>query len=336
MRKYVFFALRVFAVHCVKYCENASQEGPSYEGAGVKSGDPSPISRSAVVALQSHRASLFQMSVMLRCAHSVCGTLCDTAQLLRVHSVLARGPVHAASMASDAAGLFSSEPAGSAAAAAERRTKLRRWDHVAAQALNPQGVSDIDKAGLMVLWSAVSKGNKAVAFFTNPAATQETGGEYRVGVGISQTAQALLAAIGELRKPLYAQLLRDEPLKKALKVADALEPQLKILDAGKGSETGGAERAGFAALRGAAGGAPGPAPTQPQVDAAATALYQFLVAERNDLRGVLSLMSGGGSFYNAAVAEKTARAWVQHKPALLDDVKSRPFDARNWIKSDRA
>jgi hypothetical protein len=146
-------------------------------------------------------------------------------------------------------------------------------------------------------------------FFSNLAAGADSGGLWRVGVGASQTAESLLAAIAELRRPIMKQLIIKVAYEKALAAAAALEPHLKILNAGKGSETGPPERAGFGSLRSAAAAAPEAArPSQSQVETAAAALYDFLVAEQNPLRAVLALLSGGGSFYAAAVAEKTARA----------------------------
>ncbi len=231
------------------------------------------------------------------------------------------GPFRAFIMV-DAAGLFGSAAADDGTKAGERRTKLRRWDHVATQALNPVGASPVKDCSLKELWDKTKAGGKATMFFSNLAAGADSGGLWRVGVGASQTAESLLAAIAELRRPIMKQLIIKVAYEKALAAAAALEPHLKILNAGKGSETGPPERAGFGSLRSAAAAAPEAArPSQSQVETAAAALYDFLVAEQNPLRAVLALLSGGGSFYAAAVAEKTARAWVKHAPATREDAQ---------------
>ena len=58
------------------------------------------------------------------------------------------------------------------------------------------GASAIDDLSLAELWKAAAAGNRKAQFHTELAATEESGGPYRVGVGLSRTAQTLLAAIG--------------------------------------------------------------------------------------------------------------------------------------------
>ena len=86
------------------------------------------------------------------------------------------------------------------------------------------------------VWKAASDGNKGCVFHTELAAQENTGGDYRVGVGISRTAGTLLAAIEQLRDTDVAKIIRPEVLQKADLEAKALEPYLAILNAGKGSE----------------------------------------------------------------------------------------------------
>ena len=48
----------------------------------------------------------------------------------------------------------------------EKREKLRRYEHTAAQVLNVAGVSPIHECSNKALWTIVKKGNKGVAFFS--------------------------------------------------------------------------------------------------------------------------------------------------------------------------
>ena len=53
----------------------------------------------------------------------------------------------------------------------EKRNMLKRWDHAAVQALNPQGQSDMHNASLKATWDAIAAGNKAVAYHSNLASS---------------------------------------------------------------------------------------------------------------------------------------------------------------------
>ena len=111
-----------------------------------------------------------------------------------------------------------------------------------------------------------------------------------------------------------------------------------LLDAGKGRE-GGDQATGFAALKKQTSSSIRPInPTAEEVEGAAKKLHAWLSKvcvcmshgvigsmridsqESSPLRGILSILSGDGAFYAGHVAEKTARAWVQCKPATAQDV----------------
>ena len=67
----------------------------------------------------------------------------------------------------DTEGLFGSVTAGQKRKGsedeAEKRKLLRRYDHLAVQALNPFGVSEIDKATLNQIWDIICNGNKTTS-----------------------------------------------------------------------------------------------------------------------------------------------------------------------------
>lgn len=205
----------------------------------------------------------------------------------------------------------------------QKRVKLKAYDAVAAQLLNPYGPSMEKNMSLKELWHAVTEGNNAATFHSELAATELTGGVYRVGVGISRVAESLIAAIHALEEPMLKRLLRDAPLAAALNEGKQLEKSLVILNAGKGSERTGEELAGFGKFRAAAAQPEAP-PQQSEtaVKRAAAELHAWLSLEKSPLRAVLALMSGHGVFYAAQVNEKVARGWIHHKPATLADVEA--------------
>ena len=204
----------------------------------------------------------------------------------------------------------------------EKRTMLRPWDTTAAQLLNPYGRSDVVSMSLSDIWKAVSEGSTKARFHSELAATEETGGNYRVGVGLSRFAETLLVGIGGLADKNIVQLLKEEPLRRAMLEAEALAPSLKILAAGKGRQTGvESSGIGFGKLRKEKAKLKDtPKHTAEEIDAAAKAVYAWLTKPQSPLRAVLSIQSSGGSFYAANIADKVARAWVSQKPASEEDV----------------
>ena len=230
--------------------------------------------------------------------------------------------------ANDGGGLFGAPAAAAAApaaAAGPRREKLKRWDHVAVQALDPQGKSAIHDTNLKSLWKDVTGGNKAVAFHSCLASDEK----YRAGVGWSQTAQSLLVMIEEIKevdptKPTkyLGQVLKPDIFKKVHEEALSLEPHLKVMNAGKGSQATKEVATGFGNMRKKQRtDEKGPLPTDDAINQAVDVVYAWLNKEHSPLRGVLSILSNGGVYYQAACAEKTARACISKKPMTKDEVK---------------
>ena len=111
----------------------------------------------------------------------------------------------------------------------DRRTKLRRYDRVAAQALNPNGMSLLHTAPLKKVWAWFSKGHKWVSYFTNLAGPTD----YRVDIGLSQTAETLLVAFGALNDSKLDKLLVPAILSKAREEAATLTLHLQVMNAGR-------------------------------------------------------------------------------------------------------
>ena len=218
---------------------------------------------------------------------------------------------------SDHRGLFapvaapSSPTAASTAAGQARRVKLYWYDAVAAQVLNPYGETNFTEQSTETVWRAASKGSKKVAFHTELASDEE----WRQGVGISRSAEALLSAIKILGSEDMKKLIKDEPLNAALAEAAELKPHLENLHRGKGSQEG-AQQPTLAQLKKRkVDQEPATAPcTDAEVQASAIVVHKWLKKEVTPLRAMLAFMAGNGAFFAGHVAEKTCRAAVQHKP----------------------
>jgi len=184
----------------------------------------------------------------------------------------------------------------------QKRFKLKRYDHLSAQALKPFGVSDLDKADLKTLWSIIVNGSKTVKYF----AEWPDKDPWRKGIAVSRLAEVMTAAIKTLQDEKFARLLDAKILQSALDEATKLEPSLRILNAGKGTQA--TSRVTLSNL-----GAPKQKQrSESEVATAATALYAWLKQPRSTLRALMSFMSQGGVFYAGSVAEKAARAYVLH------------------------
>ena len=207
-------------------------------------------------------------------------------------------------MAGDADGLFAKAMAGKRAIDEEdsdKRKLLRRYDHLAVQALNPFGVSDLDKATLSQLWEVIKNGNKTTSYFAEWADSTA----YRKGIAVSRLAEVLEKTIEVLKDPKFKELLNKTIMEEALKEATILSAHLANLNGGKSSQT---ERKVTMSTLGKKDG-----PTKPQsaVEISAKYLYDWLAQETSTLRGLISFLSQGGVFFAAHCAEKGARSYVK-------------------------
>ena len=112
---------------------------------------------------------------------------------------------------------------------AERATKLRRYDHVSAQAVNPHGSAPIVNASMAQVWTSIKTGNKKVMFFSEFVSMDK----HRRGIAISRMAECLLACFDVIEKPVTAQLLQEGPLNRAKEEVAHLKPHLQVLYGGK-------------------------------------------------------------------------------------------------------
>jgi hypothetical protein len=191
----------------------------------------------------------------------------------------------------------------------EKRKLLRRYDHLAAQALNPFGVSELEKATLSQLWELIRNGNKTTRYFAEWADESP----YRKGIAVSRLAEVLQTAIQVLKDGKFAQLLNKEVLDKATKEAADLSPHLTVLNGGKSSQTAQKVTMSTLGLRNV------PARAQEEVEISAKVLYEWLQKDQSTLRGLLSFLAQGGVFYAASVAEKGARSYVKCAKETKED-----------------
>ena len=215
----------------------------------------------------------------------------------------------------------SGAPSTPTAAAPERRISLKPQDQVATQVFNPNGTSTIEDMSLKQIWKDAARGNKWCAFHTELAASDSTGGAYRVGIGLSRFAETTLAAIAKLKEPDMARIVKQEILAKVLTEAGELEPHLQAINAGKGGQAKEDEGAGFQQARKRARLATAPSRTKEEVEEAAQAVYDWLGKQGSPLRAMLHYMGAGGAIYAAGVADKVTRAWKEHCPATTEDAQ---------------
>ena len=189
----------------------------------------------------------------------------------------------------------------------ERRTKLRRYDKMAAQCLNPEGVSPIHAADLKGVWEMAAAGNKGAAYFTELADMDD----YRRGVGLSRAAETLLAMGAALDQPVFKQVCQKDILAKALREFQTLKPHLEVLNGGKASQTTKTSTSLWAQAA-KAQAQQAPVLEVGAVQAAAGVLYDHFDVKNSALRAFVEIMSQGGVFYSAFVADKVLRAWLAH------------------------
>lgn len=191
----------------------------------------------------------------------------------------------------------------------ERRVKLRDEDSVAKLLFHPWEKSPLTDLQPMDLWNHAKEGDDWVAYHTELAATESSGGCYRVGVGLSRCAGIIKKSIGEFRTSNIKNIIKEELWAQVDADVKALEDALEVLDFGKGSQAGASARVSLKSLR--RGSAPeGVQHTEEAMKEAAKMLHDWLSKPGTPLRAMLSILAGGGLFFAAHAAEKTLRGWV--------------------------
>jgi len=195
--------------------------------------------------------------------------------------------------------LFTQEAAGADDEPAAKRTKLKAYDLVPAQALNAMGVSRIESISLPALKDLVCAGNKAVSFFSEYADKEPA----RRGIAISRMAQVMLEVIDRLDGDVAKKVLNEKVRAEAWKEASELKPYLTILNGGMNCATTSKSMKYASKVQIVA-------PSVDRVKEAATKVFEWLNKRDSYLRSLLAFLSGGGLYFAAACHEKTSRAFL--------------------------
>ncbi len=155
----------------------------------------------------------------------------------------------------------------------EKRSKLRRYEHVGPQVLNVAGVSPIHECSNKALWSTTVKGNKSVAFYSEFCSNDA----YRQGIAGSRHAETMLALGAVLEDPVWSAVLNQTILEKAKTEFAEYKPMLEVLNGGKATQTAG--KSLFALVR------KKDKKEKEAVKDAASKVYMWLSNEKSAIRG---------------------------------------------------
>ena len=213
---------------------------------------------------------------------------------------------------------------GSSGGDKPKRIRLMNQDTVAAKFLDPYAVSPLFDVDPATLWRLASNGDKWAAFWSELAATDEQGGDYRHGVFLSRFAEVCLNAGEELcSNEDFGKCIVPKILDKAKQEFERLKPHLERLNAGKGSQEKGEQKretVGGLKRKQKGGDAAKAMPGIPEMEESAHAVYAWLEAGTNsNLRMLLNITSLGGVSYAFMAADKTTRAWVSAEKIQKED-----------------
>jgi len=180
----------------------------------------------------------------------------------------------------------------------EKRSKLRRYEHVGPQVLNVAGVSPIHECSNKALWSTTVKGNKSVAFYSEFCSNDA----YRQGIAGSRHAETMLALGVVLEDEVWPAVLNKTILEKAKTEFAEYKPMLEVLNGGKATQTAGKSLFALARKK--------DKKDRDAVINAASKVYMWLGNEKSAIRGFLQIMSWGGIFYSAMCSDKVARCAI--------------------------
>ena len=206
-----------------------------------------------------------------------------------------------------------------APAQGERRTKLRHYDLLPAQTLNPMGSSGLEVVNDRDLWRMLCQGNKQAAVFSEICLKEPE----RRAVALSRFAQVYCEAIQRFKSNQYSQaLLKETVYEKIIKEADML---LELLTKFNLQEFAQRQVSGMRSVA-YAKAAVGTRLDRGTIDQACTALHEWLSRE-SPLRSFLAYLAGGGCYWSAYAHERAIRCFITagqgSKEDLLEAVTSR-------------
>ena len=188
-------------------------------------------------------------------------------------------------------------------ATGEKRTKPRRYEHVAPQVLNVGGVSPIHECSNAALWNITKKGNKSAAFYSEFCSDDL----YRQGIAGSRHADTMLSFGHVLQEGVWDTIIAKPILQKVRAEFATFKPMLETLNGGKTSEGSGHSHSLFAITQKKA------KKDKDAVLSAADGVYGWLTNEDSSIRGFLQIMGWGGVFYSAMCSNKIGRCAMDVK-----------------------
>ena len=209
----------------------------------------------------------------------------------------------------------------------ERRRKLRHYDLLPAQTLNPMGSSGLENVSDQTLWRFLCEGNKNAMVFSEICLEEPE----RRAVALSRFAQVYCEAIRRFKDNQYTRaLLKDNVYEKIIKEADVM---LELLTKFNQGELAQRQLSGMRSVAYAKAVA-GARHDQGTMDKACQELHDWL-SKDSLLRGFLSYLAGGGCYWCAYAHERAIRCFVSVGHGSQEDI-SRALAARASSVTDGA
>ena len=185
----------------------------------------------------------------------------------------------------------------------KKRHKMKNYDLMPAQVLNPMGASGVETVSLEAMAKTMAKGNKSVLYFTEFCDEHDA----RKGVAVSRLSEIQLAAGVRLRLQIYKDQLLPELYDAAMAEFATLEPSFKQLYGKDIQLTSTGESVGSIAY-----GSKTTGRVSAEVRDAAETIWNWTRQPTSRWRSLITLLGAGGLFYNTAVHEKVNRAYLTH------------------------
>ena len=192
-----------------------------------------------------------------------------------------------------------------------RRKQLRHYDLLPAQILNPMGASGVETISNEMIWSLMSKGNKAAMSFSEICFPEPE----RHSVAISRFAEVYTLAIQRLKTNQYTRTpLKESVYEKIMPEADNVLAFLSKLNQAELAQRQ------VKTIRNAIYAKPGTGTTTtlPELDEAAKALFDWL-SEESILRSVIAYFAGAGCYFSAYSHERAIRCFIKAGGGTCDD-----------------
>ena len=188
---------------------------------------------------------------------------------------------------------------------------LHRWEAAATQALNPYGYAGCFDVSLNTLWEKVSDLplKVPVPYYTE-LADRGPDAQERQSVGLSRICQSYGAAMKEIQKPVWKEMIDKRLYDRVIVEVQAIQPSFDYLNAGQKKAEGSSSLSGLSYAQNANTEA---IKSAKDVEQHAKKVYDWLIVQ-SVLRDFIHHTAGGGALYSGAVNEKILRAFIKAGP----------------------